>query len=391
LYLVAACSGAGSSSKTTDATSTVGAPVAPAAGNLYQPPADMHSAPPGTRIWTQLFAQRAGRKLFGVPTSVWLMLYHSRDRAGRDIAVSGFAVVPNGRAPAEGRPVYAWAHGDVGLGDACAPSKRIAANLPAYGADQVARGAVLVATDYEGLGTPGEHPYLVGDSEAHAVLDSIRAAASLPNVGRIGDVVIAGFGEGGHATLFAAERAKAYAPDIRLRGVVAVAPDAELPAMLASSGGPDYATAVMTAAGLTAAYPEFDPSTFLTPTAVADLPRVRGACAASIATRYSKDGSVSPLSRDPDAVPAVRELLVENSPAGALSSVPVLLVQGNLDTRASRGTTASLLRKYCALGSSVERLVAHADRTAILDAGRTRVLRWIDARFAGRRARSGCR
>ena len=30
----------------------------------------------------------------------------------------------------------------------------------------LARGWVVVATDYPGLGTPGPHPYLVGQSEA---------------------------------------------------------------------------------------------------------------------------------------------------------------------------------------------------------------------------------
>ena len=38
------------------------------------------------------------------------------------------------------------------------------------------RGSVVAATDYPGLGTPGTHPYLVGDSEARAVIDFVRAA-----------------------------------------------------------------------------------------------------------------------------------------------------------------------------------------------------------------------
>jgi hypothetical protein len=33
----------------------------------------------------------------------------------------------------------------------------------------IEQGAVVVATDYPGLGTAGPHPYLVGDSEARAV------------------------------------------------------------------------------------------------------------------------------------------------------------------------------------------------------------------------------
>jgi hypothetical protein len=35
------------------------------------------------------------------------------------------------------------------------------------------RGYVVAA----GLGTPEVHPYLVGESEAHAVLNSVRASA----------------------------------------------------------------------------------------------------------------------------------------------------------------------------------------------------------------------
>ena len=51
--------------------------------------------------------------------------------------------------------MYAWAHGTVGIGDQCAPSHEIRDNLPPFGGLQVERGAVLVATDYEGIGTPG--------------------------------------------------------------------------------------------------------------------------------------------------------------------------------------------------------------------------------------------
>src|SRR5271156_2796158 len=40
----------------------------------------------------------------------------------------------------------------------------------------------IAATDYPGLGTPGPHPYLVGDSEARAVIDSVRAARSFPGL-----------------------------------------------------------------------------------------------------------------------------------------------------------------------------------------------------------------
>ncbi|GLX99487.1 hypothetical protein Hesp01_74370 [Herbidospora sp. NBRC 101105] len=40
----------------------------------------------------------------------------------------------------------------------------------------------MVATEYEGLGTPGPHPYLHGASEAYGVIDMVRAARSAGDV-----------------------------------------------------------------------------------------------------------------------------------------------------------------------------------------------------------------
>jgi hypothetical protein len=344
----------------------------------------MRPAEPGTRIWTQFYAQTATSQLFGVATSVWSMLYHSRDRTGRDIPVSGFVVVPKGRAPARGRPVYAWAHDNVGLGDSCAPSKRIAVNLPPYGAALVKRGFVLVATDYEGLGTPGDHPYLVGDSEAHAVLDSVRAAASLPDVGRVGDVIIAGAGEGGAAALFAAERAKQYAPEVHVRGVVAFAPTADLSTVFSSSRTTG-STVIEAAAGLSAAYPDFDPRTLLTPAAAADLSRVRTECAATITRRYSSAQSV--LARDPNTVPGMKQLLVQNSPGTSSPNAPVLLVQ---DTQGAAPIVTSLRNDYCALGATVERLAVAGKARGSIALAQRQVLAWIDDRYSEKPSRSDC-
>ena len=50
-------------------------------------------------------------------------------------------------------------------------------------------GYVLAATDYQGLGTPGPHPYLVGAAEAMNALDSVRAARNLTEAGASSDFV----------------------------------------------------------------------------------------------------------------------------------------------------------------------------------------------------------
>src|ERR1700752_840024 len=106
VVLVAACSGGGSNgdSDRSASSSTRPAAIRAPTGDLYQPPAGMRPARPGTLIWARLFAQRVGDPGLFPEATIWQMLYHSLDRVGRDIAVSGFAVVPEGKPPAGGRP-----------------------------------------------------------------------------------------------------------------------------------------------------------------------------------------------------------------------------------------------------------------------------------------------
>ncbi|MFN8629577.1 MAG: hypothetical protein U0838_04430 [Chloroflexota bacterium] len=56
------------------------------------------------------------------------------------------------------------------------PRRRLQRGRAFFLLDQViAHGWVLVATDYVGLGTPGPHPYLIGQGEGRSVLDASRA------------------------------------------------------------------------------------------------------------------------------------------------------------------------------------------------------------------------
>ena len=188
------------------------------AARFYLLPHPLPRRPAGTLIR----AERVPLPLHP-PATIWRILYHSRSASGRDIAVSGFAIVPASAAKGV-RPVYAWAHGSSGQADRCA-SRDIPDNLPPYGGRLVGRNAVLVATDYQGPGTPGEPTPYVGVAEAHAILDGTRAAKQLRGVGRPGPVVIAGRSQGGGAALWAAQLAHTYAPSLDLRGVVALATD----------------------------------------------------------------------------------------------------------------------------------------------------------------------
>ncbi|MGH9808949.1 MAG: lipase family protein, partial [Terriglobia bacterium] len=151
------------------------------------------------------------------------ILYSSTDGVdGKSpTVVSGLLFLPKGEAPAGGWPLMAWAHETAGMADICAPSwvgysTRVEAFLNTW----LARGMALVATDYQGLGTPGPHPYMAVRPGAYGVLDSIRAVqASFPTIGK--KILLAGYSQGAGAVFGAAALQPSYAPYLDIRGVIA--------------------------------------------------------------------------------------------------------------------------------------------------------------------------
>ena len=95
------------------------------------------------------------------------VLYSQVGVDGEMRATSGFVSVPRTRPPVGGFPIVTWGHGTTGAADRCAPSVEASRPLRVNPAndliqDWVDRGWAVVRTDYEGLGTRGLHPYLVG-------------------------------------------------------------------------------------------------------------------------------------------------------------------------------------------------------------------------------------
>ena len=177
------------------------------------------------------------------------------------VAVSGAIYFPKGPVPAGGWPVVAWAHGTTGVADVCAPSwmprgKRDTDYLNAW----LAQGYAVVASDYQGLGTPGGHPWLSVRPEGWSVLDSVRSAlTAFPELENA--VVIVGQSQGSHAALSAAGLAMTYAPTLRIKGTVATG----------VAGGPQWRASRRTSTFLfmvlhkfQALDPAFQPSDYLT-------------------------------------------------------------------------------------------------------------------------------
>ena len=165
--------------------------------------------------------------------TAYRVLYKSEGLQGEPIAISGVVIVPAGPAPANGRPIVAWAHPTTGVVPKCAPSLARVLFQSIQGLrEMLQRGYVVAATDYPGLGTAGPHPYLVGISEGRAVLDSVRVARSMPGAGGGHTFAVWGHSQGGQAALYTGILTQSYAPELQLVGVAAAAPATELGTLL---------------------------------------------------------------------------------------------------------------------------------------------------------------
>ena len=357
-------------------------------GDLYAVPDPLPAAAPGTPIWAERVAAPEG-------AIAWRVLYHSRSIGDQDIAVSGLVVAPDREPPPAGFPVIAYAHGTTGLADSCAPSRRVQPLAArGEGADSGDlplppfwdAGYVVAATDYEGLGTPGPHPYLVGGSEGRGVLDSVRAARALPDAHAGEPAVVVGISQGGHAALFTGELAAAYAPDAGVRGVVALAPGAELAqaAMLLTGDPSVVGFGVAIGYGFAAAHPELRLGEILTPRALAALDVIETGCIDDILDIFAGPAADT-LRLERLMQPPWPALLDQNTPGRVPTPVPVFVGQGEADPLVIPELTDALVARLCAIGDRVTyRRYPGESHSGVVEASQDDVVAWVGNVVAGR-------
>jgi acetyl esterase/lipase len=310
-------------------------PKAPTGLELYKPPKNLRSYGQGDLIWA-----RRARNPLPQASRTWTLLYRSTSLGGKAIGVSGSLMLPKGRPPKHGWPVVSWAHGTSGIADSCAPSRDPKGRYVLYAAEQfgawLEAGYAIANTDYEGLGTPGVHPYLVGRSAGRGVVDIVRASRQLDG-GLARRYVIAGHSQGGHAALFAAALGPKRAPELRLRGVAAYAPASHLD--LLSRALPSFTTpsgfsglAAMILRGVSSVYPQIRPREIASDRALALYPQVDRLCITEL-NAPSVFGGIAPadLVRPGADLGPLNELLARQNPDLKIAA-PVLLAQGLSDT-----------------------------------------------------------
>jgi len=315
------------------------------------------------------------------------ILYVSTSLGSSPIAVSSLVIVPSAPAPPAGRPVLAWLHATTGVDRACAPSRGPAPfgqiqGLPAF----LAAGYAVVATDYAGLGGPGTHPYLVGISEGRAALDSVRAAGRLPGVQAGPRFAVWGHSQGGHAALFTAELARAYAPELRLVGVAAAAPVTDVTALVEQPGqdplwGALLSYTVWSWSHVFGAAPD----TIVPAAARPTIERTAKDCLESADELNRLLNDAAPLRGEPVTPDAHwRTLLVENAPTPQPGGPPVFLAQGDEDPVIPPPLTRDFARRLCQERTPVRYLaMPGVDHYTAAARSAAAAADWIAARFAG--------
>ena len=368
----------------------------------------------------------------------WKIAYISSDIAERLTISTGLVVAPVGKAPKEGRPVLAWAHGTTGTAQNCGPSQVTNPAVPLnqyflvggnswtdYGIPNleefIKEGYVVVATDYQGLGGGGKHQYAVAGSNGRDLINSARAAISMKDTGAGKRTIFYGWSQGGGATIAAASLGEyfnkkgAVTDDLQVLGFVAMAPDDA--AVMIQNATKDQASAdkavngliqlfsdnvfnfshfAMTLWGTQAAYPNLKLSDLFTDQGSKVVDQVvLNKCMHVTADTFSDTygNQFNTLLRDkPINTLAWAKALIDGSVLPVKPVAPVVIYWGTKDTAVPPIMHELYQKQMCAMGGNIERIQLPGEQTHFSTPGLSApmYLTWVKDRLAGKPVTNSC-
>ena len=326
----------------------------------------------------------------------WRILYTTtvNDTTRATAVATVFAPVD---LPAGPRPLIAWQHGTVGLQQKCMPSLISIPTLGIPALDRIVReGWVIVATDYSFAEKGGPHPYLIGEGEARAALDSIRAARQMPELTLEARTVVWGHSQGGQSALWTGIIAPRYAPEIEIAGVAAIAPATKLRNIIAMNQGIDKRLGPYVARAYSRFYPDIAFEQAIRPEALAAAREIAGLCGFLPAEEPVRAAALTTTFEGPALATrtnaALSARLAQNDPDHPIPA-PLVIAQGAEDDVVPPAVTAGYVEERCAAGQRLEYWTF-----AGLDHGMVRpgspleepLMAWTAARFANQPPPAGC-
>lgn len=316
-----------------------------------------------------------------------ILTYKMLGQSGQEVQATSLVFTPITPPPVGGWPIVVWAHGTTGVADVCAPSKAaLADSTKDLISKLLAAGYVVVAPDYEGLGTPGIHPFLNIKSEAFSITDAVVAARnylSQRNLLTSKKWVTVGHSQGGHAALGAAQYASRA--QLEYKGTVAVAPasnlgfiliageqsvaNATLDKKISMYAQLDTYTALVTA-GIRNTQPTFDYPQVFTPQISSIAQQAETICSGPLGqafgagmTQYvtEHNGTLDGYTRtQPNfmAVPLVKTFLDKDSqPLQVKVTTPIIIYQGLADSTVPKVATDILISNATVVGTKINSYV----------------------------------
>jgi pimeloyl-ACP methyl ester carboxylesterase len=315
---------------------------------------------------------------------------------GSPTEVSGAVFVPPGRPPKGGWPVIAYAHGTTGVSQECGPS--LSPQLWGF-VEPIGKllriGFAVAATDYQGLGAPGAHPYLDAKTAGFNVIDSVRA---LRAVSRDVSKTWSAYGgsQGGAASWAANEQASTYATDLNLVGSASLVPPADISdyAALANDGAlnkDQRAAYIGILIGLERTRNGFNIDEYRHGLAEEKWD-VLSACYGPKAEERAKVIYELPaedlMPATPEAQQLLFALLKEMSLPQQRAAAPMLIIYAGQDTFIPPQATEAAIARACAMGDTVQ-TIFQADK-GHGDVDGTAYVEWLGERLSGLPAPSNC-
>jgi pimeloyl-ACP methyl ester carboxylesterase len=258
--------------------------------------------------------------------------YVTTNIKGGLITTTGLVITPK---TGKTNRVVAWGHGTTGLADACAPSTNHAIFWPEARAaisEMLLRGWTVAAPDYPGIGTPQNHPYLIGASAGRSLIDNVRAARNLDSALST-QYVVDGHSQGGQGALFASQLAPSYDGNLVLKGTAALAPVSNTQEFINYIPGSEaQGYLVMALYGVSVVDPAFKWKDVLAAPAEAQLGVLQSGCLYDILGTYQNFAPGDLVEGGQVPAAAVAKMASYENPLQTAPSAPVFLVHGTADT-----------------------------------------------------------
>lgn len=261
----------------------------------------------------------------------------------------------------------------------------------------VMAGWVLVATDYAFAEKDGPHPYLIGESEARAALDSVRAARQMSELTLDRRVVVWGYSQGGHAALWTGIVAPGYAPDLEIRGIAAIAPATDIKNILAMNMEMDKRFGPYLARSYSRFYPDITFEQAIRPEALDAARQIINLCDFLPRDEQERIEALARTFEGPalatSSNKALQARLEQNTP-DRLIQAPIVIAQGVSDVVVPPSATDAYVDQRCAAGQQLEYWTfAGRNHLTIIQPGtplEEPLINWTTARFANEPQANGC-